>query len=266
LAASPEAGEVPSDLPSHDYNVLTATYLDKTYADVVLRLADSGAEMELREWTSKKKEAQSVVARFRLEPNAEVSLDGPQLKVAELAITLESPSTATQVALTLGLRGREREALRLLLEAESSVGGFLETREQAMNLLSWLKADPRGAMLSVESLWTEPGTEPLDAVYASYSARVAESFGRMTSSLSGAEKGLGTPATEMLYALTYTIGAVQDALLQGDSDMAPELAALKEFGMTATAEELRTEKPSARLVALAHPALVAVATGGTPAS
>lgn len=265
VAASTETGEPPSDLPSHDYKVLTAVYLDKTYADGVLRLADSGTEMELRQWTSKKKVAQSVVARFRLEPNAEVSLDGPLLKVAELSITFESPSVAAQAALTLERPAREREALRLLSEAESSVGSFLETREQAMKLLSWLKTDPRSALFSVESLWTTPDTEPLDAVYASYSARVAESLGRMNSSLSGSERGLGTPATERLYALTYTIGAVQDALLEGESDMTEELAALKEFGITATADDLRKEKPSARLIAMAHPGLVAVAIGRTPA-
>ena len=122
-------------------------------------------------------------------------LDGPLLKVAELSITLESPSIAAQVALTLERPARERETLRLLLEAESSVSGFLETREEALKFLSWLKADPRGALLSVESLWTTPNTEPLDAVYASYSGRVAESFAKMTSSLSGARTGLGTPTT-----------------------------------------------------------------------
>lgn len=263
LAASPETGEVPSDMPSHDYSVLTAVYLDKTYADGILRLADSGKEMELREWTSRKKVEQSVVARFRLEPNAQVMLDGPLLRVAELSITLESPSIAAQVALTLERPAREREAMRLLSEVESSVGGFLETREEATSFLSRLKADPRSAMLSVASLWTTPDTEPLDAVYSNYSARLAETLEKVTSSLSGAETGLGTPVTERLYALTYTIGAVQDALLEGDSDMADELAALKEFGITATAEDLRTEKPSARLLAMAHPGLVAMAMGRT---
>jgi hypothetical protein len=262
LAPSPRT-EVPSDMPSHDYKVLTAVYLDKTYPDVILRLADLGTEMELRQWTSKKKVAQSVVARFRPEPEAAVSLDGPMLRVAELSITLESPNIAAQVALTLERPARERETLRLLSEAESSVGGVVETREEAMNLLSRLKADPRSAMLSVESLWTTPDTEPLDAIYSIYSARLAESLGKMTSSLSGAEKGIGTPATERLYGLAYTICAVQDALFAGDSDMTKELAALEEFGVAGTAEELRMEKPSAKLLAMAHPGLVKMVIGRT---
>jgi hypothetical protein len=259
VAASTQA-EVPADLPSHDYKAVTAVYQDKTYPGVILRLADSGAEMELRQWTGKKKKATLVaVARFRPEPNAQVLVDGRLLRVAELSITLESPSAAAEVAHTLGRPAREREALRLLSEAESSVSGFLETRGQALEFISWLKVEPREAMFSARSMWTDVDTDPLDTVYSSYSARLDESLGRMASSIAAAEKDVGPGATERLYALACTIGAVQEALMQEGSDLSEELAALKEFGITATADELRMPRAMASLVLMAHPGLAMMA-------
>lgn len=260
MAASPEGGGASSGEPSHDYKLVSATYLDKTYPDGILRVADSGGEIELRQWTGKKKMTQTEIARFRLEQNAEVLVDGALLRVSELSLTLESPGAAAEVADTLGRPAREREAVRLLSEAESFVSGFLETREQALNLLSWMRVDPRSAMFSVESMWTASDTEPLDAVYSNYSARLAESLGRMSSTLAGGETKLGKSITDRLYALAYTIGAVQNALFDGDSDLAPELAALQEFGIATTEKDLRMEKPASRLMRLAHPELVAMAT------
>ena len=201
-----------------------------------------------------------MIAKFSLEPNADVLVDGALLKVSELSVTLESPGAAGEVADLLRRPARELEAVRLVSEAEASVSRFLEASEEALSLLSRIKADPRGALFAVDSTSTATDTEPLDAVYSTHSARLAESLERMKSSLAGGEKSLGSAATERLYAVAYTVGAVQNALFEGDSDLVQELAALQELGIATTAQELRMERATARLMLRAHPALVALAT------
>ncbi len=266
MAASPAGGEESAEGPSRAYKLVSATYRDKTYPDGILRVDESGSDIELRQLAGKRKREETVIARFHLEPNAEVLVDGPLLKVSELSIALESPSIAGEVAELLRRPAREREAVRLLSEAESPISAFLETREEALSLFSLVKVDPRGALLSVESMWTTDDTEPLDAVYAAYSTRVAESLEKMTSSLAETEKSLGSRVTERLYALTYTVGAVQNALFRADSDLVQELAALQELGIATTAQDLRMEKPTERLMLRAHQVLVAVATARPPPS
>ena len=260
MAAPSAEGDAPAGGPSRSYRLVSATYRDKTYRDGILRVDEVGSEIELRQWTGKRKMEEAVIARFRLEPNAEVLVDGPLLRVSELSVTLESPSIAVEVSELLSRPARESEAVRLLSEAESTVSGFLGTREEALNLLSRLKVDPRGALLGAESMWTAEGTEPLDAVYSNYSIRLGESLQKMTSFLEGSEKSVGPAVTDRLYALAYTLGEVQNALFEGDSDLVQELAALLELGIATTAQDLRMEKAAERLVLRAHQALVAVAT------
>jgi len=258
--SSPPAGGDASEAPSHAYSLVSATYQNKEYPDGTLRVNEAGNEVELSQWTGKKRRAETVVARFHLEPNADVLVDGALLRVSELSVTLESPSAAGEVADLLRRPAREIEVARLVSEAEASVSGFLEAREEALSLLSRIKVDPRGALFVVDSTTTATDTEPLDAFYSTYSARLAESLEKMKSSLAGGEKSLGSGATDRLYAIAYTVGAVQNALFEGDSDMVQELDALHELGIATTAQELGMERPTARLMLRAHPALVALAT------
>jgi hypothetical protein len=260
LAASPDKGDAPAAAPSRAYKLDSASYRDKTYPDGILLVDETGSEIELRQLTGKRKKDEVVVAKFHLEPNADVMVDGPLLRVSELSISLESPAVAQEVAELLRRPGREREASRRLSEAESPVSAFLEAREEALGLLSRMKVDPRGALLSAESMWTNDDTEPLDAVYSAYSKRLSESLEKMTSSLSGTENSLGTGVADRLYALAYTLTAVQNALFAADSDLVQELAALQELGIATTAQDLRMEKPTERLMLRAHEVLLAAIT------
>jgi hypothetical protein len=267
----PAAGKVASpEWPPRTYRLLSATYQDKAYPEGVLRVNEAGSEVELRKWTGKDRRTGTVVARFNLEPNVEVQVDGPILRVSGLSITLESPGAAAEVADLLKRPAREREGVRLVSDVESSVSGFLEAREEALSLLSRIRADPRGALFEVRSMWTADDTEPLDAVYSKYSMLLAETFKKMTSSLAGGEAALGSGVTNRLYALAYTIGAVQNALFEGGSDLAQEVAALQELGIATTAQELRMAKPTERLMLRAHQVLVVLATAspspGPPSS
>ena len=258
---------MPDPGPSRAYRLVSASFQDKTYRDGTLCVDEAGSEIELRQLTGKRKKKEEVViARFRLEPNAEVLVDGPLLRVSGLSIALESPAVAGEVADLLRRPAREREALRGLSEVESFLGGFLGAREDALNLLSRMKVDPRGALLSVESMWTTDDTEPLAAVYSNYSARLSESLERTKSSLASEEKNLGPALTETLFALANAIGAVQNALFEGGSDLTQELASLQELGIAATAQDLRLEKTTERLLTRAHQPLVALARARPPSS
>lgn len=261
MSAAPPAGKVASpEWPPRTYRLLSATYQDRAYSEGVLRVNEAGSEIELEKWTGKDRRTGTVVARFNLEPNVDVVVDGPILRVSGLSITLESPGVAGEVADLLRRPARERDVVRLVSDAESSVSGFLETREEALRVLSRIRADPRSGLFEVRSMWTTDDTEPLDAVYSKCSTLLAESFEKMMSSLAGGEAALGSGVTNRLYALAYAIGAVQDALFKGDSDLAQEVAALQELGIATTAEELRTAKPTERLMLRAHQTLVVMAT------
>jgi len=261
----PPAGKVASpEWPPRTYRLVSATYQDKAYPEGVLWVNEAGSEIELRKWTGKDRRTGTAVARFNLEPNVDVLVEGPLLRVSGLSITLESPGVAGEVADLLGRPAKESEAVRLLSEAESSVSGFLEAREEALNVLSRIKVDPRDALFEVQSMGTTDDTEPLDAVYSHYSTLLAASLEKMTSSLATGEKALGSRVTNRLYALAYAIGAVQNALFEGGSDLAQELAALQELGIATTAEDLRMAKPTERLMLRAHQELVVLATARSP--
>jgi hypothetical protein len=262
VSSAPPPGDASAQGPSRAYAVVSATFQNREYPEGTLRVNEAGSELELSQWTGrKKKRTEAVIAKFRLEPNVEVLVDGPLLRVSDLSVTLESPAAAGEVAELLRRPSKELEVVRLVSEAETSVGRFLESREEALSTLSRIKADPRNALFAAGSTLTlASDVEPLDALYSTYSARLAESLEQMKASLAGGETILGSGATERLYAIAYTVGAVQNALFDGDSDLAQELAALQELGIATTAQELRMENPTARLMARAQPALVALAT------
>lgn len=258
--SSPPAGEDAPEAPSHAYRLVSATYQNREYPEGVLAVNESGNEIELRRWMGKTKRPDIAIARFHLEPNADVRVEGAVLRVSELSATLESPGVAGEVAELLRRPARELETARLVTEAEASVGVFLQTREEALDLLSRIKTDPRGALFASTAGSTTAGAEPLGSFYSTYSARLAESLQKMKASLAGGEKGLGPGATDTMYAIAYTIGQVQNALFERDSDLVQELAALQELGITTTAQELRTERPTARLLVRAHPVILSLAT------
>jgi hypothetical protein len=265
VSASPAGhdGDEPTELPPRTYRLVSAAYQNRAYPEGVLWVNEAGSMIEIGQQTGKNKSTEAVVARFNLEPNVDVLVDGSLLKVSELSITLESPGVAAKVADLLRRPARERDAVRLISDAESSVSGFLEVREEAVSVLSRIRVDPRGALFELQSMWTTDDTEPLDAVYSRYSTLLAESLEKMKASLAAGEKVLGSEVTDRLYALAYTIGAVQDALFEGDSDLGQELAALRELGIATTAQELRMAKPAERLMLRAHQELVVLAAAAS---
>src|ERR1700730_8956050 len=111
--SAPPAGEGASaEWPSRRYKMVSAAYQNKVYPEGVLRVNEAGSEIELRHWTGKKEGREAVGARFHLQPNVDVLVYGPVLRVSELSITLESPGVAEEVADRLTRPAREREALR----------------------------------------------------------------------------------------------------------------------------------------------------------
>lgn len=257
----PQEEDAPREGETHEYKLVSATYREKEYPDGVLFVDEDRSEMELRQWVGKKKKQKQVpIARFRLEPAATVVVDGPRLAVSELSITLESPKVAAEVAGWLRRPTMEREVAAAVSEVEAALAEFLVSREQAVTFLMRLKVNPREALLGAESLWSaDDSEEPLDAVYSSYSARLAEALVKMRSSLDKAGKRLSPSATERAFALAFTLGQVQNALLQGDFKQDKELAALGELGIAATPNDLQAEKPTERILGRAHPVLVELA-------
>ncbi|HUI01598.1 MAG TPA: hypothetical protein VLU99_03760 [Nitrososphaerales archaeon] len=244
---------------SLEYRLVSATYRDKVYPDGVIFI-DSRGEIELRQWTGKKgKKVQVPVARFRPELPVNVMVNGSLLKVSELTISLESASQASEVAEFLKRPPRVQQAEQVLSIAEASVKEFLVSREQAVVFISRLKTDPRGALLGAESIWAaDEKKEPIDAVYASYSLRLAEAINKMVASLGGAERQLGPAVFERMCALAYTVGMAQNAALTGAAGNEQLFAALQELGIAANAQDLGSEKMTERFLQRAHPALVAL--------
>jgi hypothetical protein len=260
MGASSDEGGASTASQSREYRFVSATYRDRTHSNGILLVDEARSEMELRQWAGRRKKEQAAIVRFRIEPTAKVLVDGPLLIVSELSITLESPAKATELAGILQRPAKEQEAVQGLSEAESALAELLVSREQAVTFLSQMKVDPREAMLGAESLWAAgDNSEPLDAVYSSYSARLAGSLEKMTSCLASAQKKVGPVVTERIYALAYALGTVQNALLEGDFNQDQELAALQEMGITATSQDLRAEKLTERLLQRAHPVLVGLA-------
>jgi hypothetical protein len=244
--------------------MVSASYQNKAYPEGVVRVNEAGNEIELRQWTGKKGTTETAVARFNLEPNVQVLVDGQILRVSELSITLESPDIAGEVADLLRRPTKEQDAASPLSEAESSVSRFLDAREEALDALSRIRVDPRAGLFDLQSVWTTDDTEPLDAVYSHYSVRLAESLEKMKSSIAGREETLGPAIANRLYAIAYAIGMVQDALFDGNSDLAQGLAALQELGIATTAQDLLMPKLTERLLLSAHQELVVLAAARTP--
>ena len=134
--------------PKLTYKLISASFRDKTYADSVLLIDEANGEMELRQWTGRKKKEQTTIARFRIEPTAEVLVDGSLLRVAELSVTLESPSRAGEMADLLRMPARQRDSAKALSDAESAVSEFMSAREEALVFLAKVRFNPREALAS----------------------------------------------------------------------------------------------------------------------
>jgi hypothetical protein len=258
-ASSDEGGELIAGQTS-EYRFVSATYGDRTYSNGVLLVDEAQSEIELKQRVGRIRKKLATIVKFRVEPTARVMLEGSRLIVSELSISLDSAAKAAVLADILGRPAKELEIAQGLSEAESALQEFVVSREQAITFLSLMKVNPREAMLGAESLWAaDDSNDPFDAVCSSYSARLADSLERLTSSLASAETKVGPVVTERIYALAYALGTVQNALLEGDFKQDQTLAALQELGVAATAQDLQTEKATERLLLRAHPVLVSLA-------
>lgn len=266
MSDQPPQGAAPAEKQTHEYKLVSASYRDKAYPDCVLVIDEPKSEMELRQWVGKKKKRKQVaVERFRMEAAATLLVDGPRLVVSELSMTLESSAIAAEVAGMLRRPTMDREAATAISEAEAALAEFLVSREQAVTFLMRVKANPREALLGAESLWSAGDSRgPLEAVYSSYSARLAETLEKMKASIEEAGRKMNPAATERIFALACTLGEVQNALLQGDFKQSQELAALQELGVATTSQDLQMEKPTERILTRAHPSLVELAAAAPP--
>ena len=223
--------------------------------------------MELRQLvTKRRKKVETVIARFRVEPTAEVKVEGAVLHASELSITLESEGLAQEVAGVLKRPVPDDGRTKALQDAEASVIGFLKEREEVLAFLSQMRVDPREAVLARRSMWAEEDArEPFEAIRSSYAKELTGSLETLKACLAAAEKALGPKVSGRLCALACNIAAAQDALLDAQSDLGPELAALQELGIAMTAEDLRLGEPTERLMLRAHTGLESLALGRPPA-
>lgn len=259
-------GTAPPELP-RAYDVVLAVHRDKRYRGCVLLLDPVKKEMELRQLvTKRRKKVETVIARFRVEPTAEVKLEGAVLHASELSITLESEGSAQEVADLLKRPVPDDGRAKALHDAEASVVGFLKEREEVLGFLSQMRVDPRKAVIERRSMWAEEDArEPFEAIRSSYAKELTSSLETLKAGLTAAEKTLGIKVSGRLCALACTIAAAQDALLDERSDLVPELAALQELGIAMTAADLRLGEPTERLMLRAHTGLEALALSGRPA-
>ena len=107
MAATPDSTHSSNAEPQGPYKFVSASFRGKVYPDGFLLIDEAGKTIELRQATGRKRKEQAAVARFRLEPNAEVLVDGPNIKVSELSVTLDSPTSAGEVAEILKRPSRE---------------------------------------------------------------------------------------------------------------------------------------------------------------
>lgn len=248
------------------YKLVSAIYKDTSYPDAMLFVYEERSDLELRHPEGKRSPGELVIARFHVEPNAEVKVEGAAMKISDLSITLESAANALEVEDLLKRPARVQNALKALATAEWSVGEFLEARDDVIGILLRLKTEPRKALLSVESLWTTDDATPVEAVQLALSKRVAESLDKMTAALAPMDVALGPRVVERLYAVAYAVGTVQNDLLSDDSVLAKDVVSLKELGVETTLGDLHMEGVGRRLLQLAHPGLEALTTASALAS
>lgn len=252
--------------PPREYKLAGAVYKDTSYPDAVLVVYEERSDLELRHPEGKRSRDDPVIARFHVEPNAEVKVEGASMKISDLSITLESSAYALEVEDLLRRPARVQKALKVLATAEAALGEFLETRDDAVGILLRMRTEPRKALLAAESLWTIEDTPPVDSIQQTLSARVSESLDKMTAALAPAEAVLGPRVAERLYAVAYAVGTVQNDLLGDDSVLASDVAALKEIGIETSVADVHMENLAKRLLSLAHPGLEALATSSALAS
>lgn len=263
--AEREAGQ--SSAVRHSFRIESGAFHDRRFKEGILVVEYAKRLLELHQFANRKSKEEVLVARFKVEPHAEVSADGKTLRVSELTLKLDSPRSAGEVLSLLRRAPPEPPKTDPLSEAEAAVRSCLEAREEAMAFLSRVRTDFRGALLGSAWMW-KAGDErtPLEAVVSEYSARVGGGLDAAKTLVSGAEGALGGPTVERLYALACTLGAIQDAMFEGSSELTEEVQALKALGVSVTAEELRMDKLSERVMLRAHPVLQGLSAGVEPPS
>ncbi len=240
---------------SREYKLVSAVYRDRAFPDSLLLVDDRG-EIELRQWTGKGKRVKTPVVRFHPELPVSVRVDGVEVRISELSVSLETPQKAAEVAELLERPLRAQEAERSLSEVEANVKEFLGLRGQAVASLSELEADPRRVLVGTESLWTGEVSDPVESYRSAQSEGLAAHFDRLTLSLAAAEGKLGPVVFERLCALACTLASAQDAALKGGGRLDQVLSALQELGVEATPEDLDSVEV---LLQRAHPSLAALA-------
>ncbi|MDG6915810.1 MAG: hypothetical protein JRN23_02940 [Nitrososphaerota archaeon] len=223
--------------------------------------------LEVRSGGDRRSSEETLVARFRVEQSATVTADGKSLRVSDLTLKLDSSRSAAEVAAILKRGTPAPVDTDALARAEGALGSCLGAREEAMGFLSRARADPRGALLAAGSMsHAAVAGGLLEAVVSEYSARLSGAVDEAKSVLVAAEASIGAQTAERLSAVACTVGAVQDALFEGRSDLSQEVQALQGLGLSVTAEELRMEGLAERLMARARPVLEAVSGRVEPAS
>lgn len=249
------------------FRIESGNFHDRKFKEGVLVVHYAKRLLELMQYADRKSKQEVLVARFKVEPHAEISADGKTLRVSELTLKLDSPRSAAEVVSLLERAPPPPPKTDPLSQAEAAVKSCIDAREDAMGFLSRARVDHRAALLGSASMWKQ-GDErnPFEAVVSEYSARVDAALDGAKAVVSGTEGALGGPAAERLCALACTVGAIQDALFEGGSDLAHEVQALKDLGVSVTVEELRMDKLSERIMPRAHPVLVALSAGIEPPS
>jgi len=136
----------------------------------------------------------------------------------DIVLGVQSPGDCLKITALIGRPKKEADerVRQVLLHAEDPVRSFLATREEALGFLFDLRANPRKVMLNLSSEFAYKQVEdPVEVKTKLYLEKLSKTMDALNRSLSDVETQAGKDQANKLYAITYFVGKLQEALFQG---------------------------------------------------
>lgn len=197
-----------------EYALDSFVFQGREYGPGMIRLDEERSEVELlRRKKSFRGEQLVSVTRFTYDMNTDVHRDGTSLRVAGASLAPQRPDTASELLRSfLSPLGEACE--RPVGQLKEGLRGLLLQRADAIGIAGDLRSDPRSALVQNSPLIPADAADPAKALLETLTGQLRDQLQEIQEALQTAPERVRARLTEMIYALTCALCAIQIARME----------------------------------------------------
>jgi hypothetical protein len=205
------------------FDLESAEIKGETYSKCTIVIDDQKRHAEVQKQARFRKKNETTFS-FEYGVETKATVLNKTVEVQGISLVAFDEDSAKEIGRLLNAQSVASIKSEASLRAQEVTASFLSKRGEVIYFLSQYKANPRGALFSLDPELSGASPDPLSDYLTVAKGALSKELDSLIMAVEGYRNSFGNSAAERVYAFVYAVGEIQDSMLKGtDSTMADRL-------------------------------------------